>query len=321
MPHLQQPPLWRTTSRRRLLHAGLAASTLAVAGRGPGRARATQADPSSTAYAHPEWFVDADWLLAHRADPALRLLAFASADEFSAGHIPGSARVDGPALELGDTAAEAPIARWRAEMARLMATLGITDDSTVVAYDTGSLFATRPWWVLRYLGHEDVRILDGGLAAWEMAGGAIETGAASMSQATPAASPGKTSAFRADLLAPLDAVRAALGNPEVVIIDARPLEEYVAGHIPGAVNISYPRNAEPEPPKVWRPAAELLAMYEEVGVTPDKRIIPYCNSGVRSSVTDFTLRALGYERVSLFTGSWNEWTEHADLPITSGPNP
>jgi thiosulfate/3-mercaptopyruvate sulfurtransferase len=205
-------------------------------------------------------------------------------------------------------------------MVRLVAKLGINRGNTGVIYDGGSLFATRPWWVLRYLGHGDVRILNGGLAAWGAAGGTAATGSAAV--ATPIAdTPPAAGTFRSDLLAPLAEVQATLGDPGIVIVDARTPKEYAEGHIPGAVNLNYLHNAAPEPPKVWNPAAELRAMYEALGVTPDKRVIPYCASGVRSSVTDFTLRLLGYEDVALFTGSWNEWTRHPESPITTGPNP
>lgn len=308
-------------SRRWLLRAGLVvgATMSGVADRWT--AHAAQEESGRDEYAHPAWLVDADWLLARQDDPGLRLIAFTAADEFASGHIPGAPRVDGPALELGDTS-PAAVARWRDEMARLMAALGIERANTVVAYDAGSLFATRPWWVLRFLGHEDVRILNGGLAAWEAAGGTVAIGAiAAAGPATPAAEATDTGTGRPELLAPLAQVAAALDDPGVVFVDARTPEEYAAGHIPGAVNVNYPRNAAPAPPKVWKSAAELRAMYEALGVTSDKRIIPYCRTGVRSSVTDFTLRLLGYEDVALFTGSWNEWVRHPELPITTGSQP
>ncbi len=308
-------------SRRRLLRAGLGAGALVAAGRTPWPIRAAQINGEADGYAHAEWLVDADWLRAHRDDPGLHLIAFGPADEFAAGHIPGARRVDGAALELGDTS-PAAITAWQEQMARLVAGLGIEPDSTVVAYDAGSLYATRPWWVLRYLGHDEVRVLDGGLAAWEAAGGTVATGTdAGLEPVPPVGATPTASTVRSDLLAPLAEVEAALDDSAVVIVDARPPEDYAAGHIPGAVNVPYPQNAASEPPRVWKPATELRAMYEALGVSPDKRIIPYCRTGVRSSVTDFTLRLLGYEDVALFTGSWNEWTSHPELPMTTGPNP
>ena len=98
----------------------------------------------------------------------------------------------------------------------------------------------------------------------------------------------------------------SLDDPNVALVDARTPEEYAAGHIPGAVNVNFPRNAEPDEPKYWKPAAELLALYADHGVTADKQVIPYCATGVRSAVTYFTLRLLGYDDVALYTGSWDE---------------
>ena len=88
------------------------------------------------------------------------------------------------------------------------------------------------------------------------------------------------------------------------------------GHIPGALNVNYPRNARPELPRTWLPVPELESLY--ASVPRDHTVIPYCSSGVRSAVTAFTLRLIGYERVRLFTGSWNEWSADPSRPITTG---
>ncbi len=123
------------------------------------------------------------------------------------------------------------------------------------------------------------------------------------------------------MLAPLADVEAALGREDVVFVDARTPDEYAAGHLPGAVNVNYPLNAEPEAPRFWKSTEALSALYAAVGVTPDKRIIPYCSTGVRSAVTWFTLRMIGFPDVALFTGSWAEWSAHPELPVTTGPQP
>ena len=316
------------TRRRAIAHglSGAAGIALATVERRSTSARwmsTPAASPApSSAYARPETLVDAATLVAHAGDPALTLLALMPADEFAAGHIPGSVQLDWPQLEITDTS-DASVARWQAAMADLFASLG---GQTVVTYDGGSLFATRPWWLLHYLGYDAVHVLNGGLPAWRAAGGAVES-VTSSAEATPAATPQGSPVVsaapgpRSDALATLADVQAALDDPGVVFVDARTPEEYAAGHIPGAVNINYPRNAAPDPPHVWLPPDALLAMYAEAGATPDKRVIPYCTTGVRSSVTYFTLYVLGYDNVRLFTGSWAEWSRHPELPVTRGNAP
>jgi thiosulfate/3-mercaptopyruvate sulfurtransferase len=198
--------------------------------------------------------------------------------------------------------------------------LGITPAHEVITYDPGTLFAARVWWVLSYLGHDRVSVLHGGVAAWDDAGGDVGQGDPTAEPVIAADAPYQ-SVPRPEMLAQLDQVRDALGDPTVAIVDARAPEEYAAGHIPGAVNLNYVRNAEAEPPRRWLPAAELLAMYEMIGVTPDKLVIPYCTSGVRSAVSFFTLQLLGYPNVALFTGSWQEWSARSDHPVTTGDQP
>lgn len=313
-------PLTAMASRRRALLLGAGATTLALAGgfRSSLAQSMSNATPAAESdYTHPEMLVDAAWLSDHLADPAVVLVGFMPAEEFAEAHIPGSVQLDWPALEVIDTSDES-IERWRDEVTRLLASIGITGDRTVVAYDAGTLFAARLWWVLHYLGHDDIHVLNGGLAAWRMSNGAITADA---TPAAPAESPAIDSlqtTLRPDALAQLDEVRASLDDPDVAIVDARTPDEYAAGHIPGAVNINYPRNALAEAPKLWKPAGELRAMYESAGVTPDKYVIPYCSTGVRSAVTWFTLRLIGYDSTALYTGSWKEWSDHPETPKASG---
>ncbi|MDQ3514348.1 MAG: sulfurtransferase [Chloroflexota bacterium] len=289
-------------------------------------------------YAYPEWLVDPAWVMANGADPAVRVVALTPAADFAAGHVPGAVGIDWPAFELGDTGEEA-ITAWEEAAAATLAALGVGPDQTVVAYDGGTLFAARLWWVLDYLGHGDVRILNGGLPAYLAAGGPVEAGPVEPEAAVdpyPVRS-------RPETLATLDEVLAGLGDEAVVLVDARRPEEYVAGHIPGAINLPYPANAEPVPPGlplpgpagtpatgaaddpaarplplVWKPAADLRALYADLGVTQVKTVMPYCTTGVRSAVTAFTLRLVGYERVALYTGSWAEWERDPTTPKETG---
>ena len=274
--------------------------------------RATPTD-SPDAYARPELLVEPAWLADRRETSDLVTVAFGPPDEAEGERIPGALPIDWPELEVTDTSA-ASLDAWRDTVETRIGDLGITPDNTVVVYDTGTLFAARLWWVLHWLGHERIHILDGGLAAWKAAGFETQSGPIDRTQIKLPSYAGQP---RDGALATVDEVIAALDDPDTNIVDARTPDEFAEGHIPGAVNINYPRNAESERPKRYRPAEELFALYTDAGVTPDTRVIPYCSTGVRSAVTFFALHLLGYE-VSLFTGSWAEWSADPDTPKATG---
>jgi len=301
--------------------AAIAAAPTPVA---PGRAStsssaervSSEATPGAGGYARPDLLVEAGWLAANLDDPNLKVVALTPPDEFDAGHIPGAVVIDWPALEVTDTTDPA-IERWQGAVETRLTELGVRPEQTVVVYDGGTLYAPRLWWILTQLGHRDVRVLGGGLAAWREAGGEVTTAGTWVGYA-----PANPYRGRPDpsWLAQRPEVEAALGNPGVVLVDARSPEEYAAGHIPDAVNIDFVRNARPDEPRFWKPAAELRAMYEAAGVTPDKRVITYCSTGVRAATAAFTLELLGYD-VAVYTGSWAEWSRYPELPTATGSTP
>jgi thiosulfate/3-mercaptopyruvate sulfurtransferase len=246
----------------------------------------------------------------------VKVVALTPAGDFAAGHVPGAAQTDWADLDVVETGDQS-IATWRSQIEQKLTALGLAPADTVVVYDDGTFYAPRLWWILHQLGHADVRILNGGLPAWVAAGGEVETGA---SKARPAAQP-YVGTPDESAISTLDEVKAALDDPNVAFVDARTHQEYLDGHIPSAVNIEFTQNGEPDQPHYWKSAADLRAMYAAVGVTPNKTIIPYCTTGVRSAATYFTLRLIGYDHVSLFTGSWREWSSHPELPVATGNQP
>lgn len=307
----------RQISRRSLVGAGIALAATRVR-TNHALGHATPGPPATPGAAScGKHLVDTAWLAARLDEPAVVPVGFMPADEFESAHIPGSVQIDWPDLEVIDTSDES-LERWRTEIGATLGDLGITPDNTVVAYDNGSLFAARLWWVLRYLGHCDVRVLDGGLPSWNEAGEAVETGPASTA---PPAAGSLWNEPNHSMIARYEEVLGWRDAPDVILVDARTEDEYTDGHIPGAININYPTNAQPDPPRFWKPADALRNMYSAADVTEDKLIVPYCSSGVRSAVTAFTLDLLGYERVTLYTGSWQEWTSRPDAPITQGNHP
>ena len=183
---------------------------------------------------------------------------------------------------------------------------GIRDDTRVVAYDeSGEAGAARLWWLLRHFGHDDVSILDGGLAAWRAAGGPLEPG-----RSEPA--PGDFKARpRSDDIATADEI--ADSSRRIVLVDARAPERYrgdhepmdpVAGHIPGAANVPFVSLA---PGGRFLPADELQAALAAAGVAPGADAVAYCGSGVSATVVIAAAAAAGIDGMRLYAGSWSEW--------------
>lgn len=284
----------------------------------PGDSGAVEVAPSPAAegYAHPEWLVDPGSLQGLAARPEVKVIALTTAADFAAGHVPGAVQIDWPGLEIVETSDQS-VATWRKSVEATLTALGVSTGDTVVIYDGGTVYAPRLWWILDQLGHRDKRILNGGYPAWTAAGLPVETGA---STPRPAATP-YVGMPDERAIATLDEVKAHLAAGDAAFVDARAPKEYAAGHIPGAANVQFTENAAATDPKRWKSAGELRAMYADLGVTPERLVIPYCSTGVRSAATYFTLRLIGYEDVSLFTGSWKEWSRHPELPVTTGAAP
>jgi thiosulfate/3-mercaptopyruvate sulfurtransferase len=298
----------------------------------------------------PSPLVQTDWLAAHLDAPDLRIVeargharlrdghrvGVDEADGSSAGRIPGAVSV-GMVSDLADP--DHPIPDMLAppeQFARVMGRLGIGDETLVVAYDDEGLplAAARLWWALSAYGHDRVRVLDGGIHKWRAEGRPVST-------EVPAPTPAVfTPRPRPDWIASKDEVAAALGRPEVAIVDCLSPDLYHAteshqwaerpGHIPGAVNVPYLANAGPALAGGTReerdrlPAAghlltfaapeALVALYANAGVTPDREVITYCARGYAASCGLLALKLLGYERVRLYDGSWTEWSTDPDLP-------
>lgn len=309
--------LTRRLTRRRAQQLALPLAAL-LAGWRPGGALA-RATPQATPQAAPDaWLTDVAAVQHRQGEAGFRPLALAGDVTPAEGVIPGSALVDWHDLELLDSVDDAAVTGWADNMSALFARLGLDQDAGIVIYDDGSLFAPRAWWVLRLLGYDAAAVLDGGFIAWRQAGGAVDPGPAGAKVAT---APPPASARRWEMLARQPEVLAHLDDPDWVLVDARTPAEYERGHIPGAVNINYLENVTGDAPARWRVPEEIRALYAAAGVTPDKHVVPYCATGARSALTDFTLRSIGYPSVSLYSASWQEWSALPDAPITKGATP
>jgi thiosulfate/3-mercaptopyruvate sulfurtransferase len=207
-----------------------------------------------------------------------------------------------------------------------LGSLGIGNHTQVVAYDdaNGSL-AARLWWMLRWVGHDAVAVLNGGIKAWISSGGALESGE-NVSHATR----GHVDRFtpRVDSHAALSAAELEQGlrDPKVMLVDARAAERYaghvepidsVAGHIPGAVNHPFTANLDAD--NRFLPAAELKRRWEERLAGKEARdLVAMCGSGVTACHNLLSLEVAGLPGAKLYAGSWSEWIRDPRRPIARG---
>jgi thiosulfate/3-mercaptopyruvate sulfurtransferase len=288
-------------------------------------------------YAHPERLVTTRWLVDHLGSAGLVVL---ESDEdvllYDTGHIPGAVKIDW-FTELNDQVTRDYLDGEG--FAALMAAKGISRDDTVVIYgDKSNWWAAYALWVFSLFGHPDVRLLDGGRAAWIAEGRTITR--------EPTVRPGTgypvvqrddapIRAFRDDVLAHLDAP--GDGTHRRPLVDVRSPQEYTGerthmpdypqegalrgGHIPGALSVPWARAAAED--GRFRSRAELEALYlEEQGLSAQDDVIAYCRIGERSSHTWFVLtHLLGFERVRNYDGSWTEWGNTVRVPIVTGEAP
>jgi thiosulfate/3-mercaptopyruvate sulfurtransferase len=236
-------------------------------------------------------------------------------DNYAAGHVPGAHHLDLWGVSLVDTD-PAPLRAFMWMIEHVLAVHGVQASTPIVVYDDQSgVRAARAFWFLEYFGHPSVRMLDGGFGAWTRAGLPVTR------DASPAKTTEWTGSREGKTLATWRDVHAALDRRDAVIVDARSDGEYCGttvrakrgGAIPGAVHLEWTRNLTPEGD--FKPAAELRAMYETAGVTPDREVITYCQGGYRAAHSYVALRLLGYPRVRNYVGSWKEWGDREDLPI------
>ena len=210
----------------------------------------------------------------------------------------------------------------RAAFARHLAGLGLHDDLPVVAYDgNGGMYAARLWWMLRWVGHAPVQVLDGGLAAWDLAGGKLQGGPVA------ALAPGLLT-LRPSRVAVVDyaGLRAGLGQAGRLVVDARSPDRFrgdnetldpVGGHIPGAVNRFFRDNLAAD--ACFKPAAQLQAEWAAVtGGRPAAELVMQCGSGVTACHNLLALDVAGLPGAQLYPGSWSEWCAQPGAPVAIG---
>ncbi len=272
--------------------------------------------------------LSAEGLIARLGDPGLRVIdarfeltdAAVGPSLYTAGHVPGAVYLD-----LDADLASPPGPRGRhplpdlAGLARRLGAIGVGSRHDVVVYDqVGSMYAARAWWLLRYMGHERVRVLDGGFSAYLAAGGPVTTEVPSHPSSVFELEP------RTDMVLDLDQLRARLDDPGLVILDARAPERYrgenepldpKAGHIPGALNMPYAASVGPD----GMPSpGELQRLYRLGRLPATGDVVAYCGSGVSAAHLVLALEVAGKKGVKLYPGSWSEWSRRDDMPVAVG---
>ena len=241
-----------------------------------------------------------------------------------AAHVPGAIHID---LECDLSGSRSgrngrhPLPLPQAFAAR-MAALGADESMTIIVCDrNGGMYAARLWWMLRWVGHADVAVLDGGLAAWQGAGGAVESGP------VPPRQQGRFG-VRAALESTIDfaAVRAGLGSAPRLIVDARAVDRFrgenetldpVAGHIPGAVNRYFRDNLNAN--GRFKPVEQLRAEWMAVlGRRAASDLVQQCGSGVTACHNLLALHAAGLGGSVLYPGSWSEWCAQDGAAVAVG---
>ncbi len=279
---------------------------------------------NSKGYVHPEVLVDADWVEAHLHDPMVRLIEVdVDTTAYDQGHIPGAVGFNWQ-TQLQDQVVRAPISK--AQLEELLSNAGVSNDTTIVLYgDNNNWFAAWALWILKYYGHKDTRLLDGGRVKWLADKRPVTTEVPTYSRTVYLTQPPNT-----EIRALRDQILAELDRHDVALVDVRSPGEYSGellapahlpqegaqrgGHIPGAANIPWSMAVRDD--GTFKSAEELRSLYESKGVTSDKEVIAYCRIGERSSHTWYALHyLLGYPHVRNYDGSWTEWGSLIGAPI------
>lgn len=275
-------------------------------------------------YAHPEVLVSTQWVQEHARDPNVRVVEVdVDTSAYSQGHVPGASAWNWQ-TELQDPVRRDLIDKKKFE--GLMGRSGIKSDTTVIVYgDNNNWFACWAFWELKYYGHKDVRVMNGGRKKWLEEKRPLATDVPTLTPTAYRAKPADTSirAFREGIFKILDKKAAAR------LVDVRSPDEYTgkiiappgmtetaqrAGHIPTAVNIPWAQAVKED--GTFKSVEELKQLYQGKGIKPDKPVVAYCRIGERSSHTWFVLKyLLGYPKVRNYDGSWTEWGNLIEAPI------
>lgn len=273
-------------------------------------------------YAHPEILAEPGWLAEHADDPKVRVIDCAVLEAYRRAHIPGSVHLpvhyyikeDDPAgsdhgvLVMPPTSFEA-----------LLCGLGIDNDTTVVGYDDNNGFiAARLWWVLKYYGHDNAKVLNGGWHNWLREGRPITF------HATRTEPRKFVSKVRPELYCDLEMLRSRYDDPGTQVMDVRTDAEWDgandrgnrrSGRVPGAKHLDWVNFVSRDDDRRVLPADRIQALLDGAGISRDRPVITYCQGGIRAAMGKFVLELMGYNDVRVYDGSMREWANRDDTPL------
>lgn len=266
-------------------------------------------------YANPEALISAEELAEIMDRDDVVVVDNRGKVGYTAGHIPGAIKI-----EKGEMKASGGMRLSKENFEKLFSEKGIKNGDTIVVYDDhGDLYSAWLWWMARIYGHENVRMLDGGIDRWNALNYETKMFPDSLDESNY-----KAEAVDESLLAHQEDVLAAIENDDIIIQDTRAEAEHNGekllsgagrkGRIPTSIWLEWDDSLNED--HTFMTAAELQDLYTARGITDDKEIITYCQSAVRSSHALFTLtQLLGYDDVENYDGSWVEWSNDESLPI------
>ena len=277
-----------------------------------------------TDYKHPEVLVSTEWAAGHLNDPKIRLIEVdVDTTAYDQGHIPGAVGWNWQ-TQLQDNIRRDLIDK--ATLESLLGKSGVANDTTILLYgDNNNWFAAYALWQLKYYGHKDARLINGGRKKWIEEKRPLTTDPAKVTPATYHAT-GPDESIRARKEEVFESVNK---KRPIQLVDVRSVDEFTgkiiappgmsetaqrAGHIPGAANIPWAQAANED--GTFKSADALKQLYGAKGITGNDEIIAYCRIGERSSHTWFVLKyLLGYDNVKNYDGSWTEWGNLIGAPI------
>ena len=266
--------------------------------------------------------VTAEWMVENLDDDDVVVIDLRKEEDYAAGHIPGALRLTpNPVFQEEDANGVAGMLPSSDHIASALSDLGIESSDTVVFYDGFSnLWASRALWALDVYGHGDTRLIDGSWNYWS----ANELESSTETPEVTASSYAFTGEPNLDIIAGWEEVLTSVDDPSKIVCDARSPEEFsgkdvraaAGGHIPEAQNVNWNRAVDEQ--GVFLPAAELQEIYDGEGIQGDQVVFTLCQTAVRATHSWFVLQELlGYETVKVYDGSWTEWGNRTDLPITT----